>query len=691
MVLTRILPCLVLVACGDDDAPPARDGGTDAGTIDTDAGADAGTDAGVEPLPVDPAFDDSYTEVGRDRVVTTLVETLRPRYGFELYAERGYSRVPLDEFGRLHGQPGEAHMLRNQLALPAGVTIDWTAGDLPGSSRSLFYGFVLADLQYVDQESPVVAPNNNVIGETAYRPHGDLAPHLGDAVVRALAEFNAMREVDMVFALGDCVENAQSNELEWFMTTLNGGELTFDSGDRDDVVPGPNNDATDTFVSAGVPDGVPWISVIGNHDVLANGNFPPGLLDELNSNDAVRMRLSGTLAALGLALPGISTSDRHPAYLAPADRAAFTVNRDAFALSQLPYLPTSFALLGPATIPADPDRVHLTPCEWIERHVDNPHTGTPAGHGFTAEMVANCNAMRAIVTNGAVGGWYALDLVPGAIRALGLALGPVEGGSRGILSRPPPTCMIGGMPCRGDPRYDQVAFLEAELARAETDGVAIIVMSHQPSVDIVTTPAIERFRPLFEADAEVTEIVSRYIPAAPPEAVSGEDFRRILAANEHVIAHIAGHTHANIIRAICADGTERMADGGACDAGPEGQTGYWELTTSGIIDFPHQGRFFEIVHVAANTGAFYLTMLDPRIPEDSLTELGRFISRADIAARLGHAGGLGEATDRNVVLPFVVPDDVAANWMTAMGEDDLASETVLTMEAGSIGTHPVWP
>ncbi len=72
--------------CGDDDSGAMMDAGADAVVVD-DGGADASVDAFVEPpdpLPQDPAFDDAYTGVGDERIVTTLSETYAPRLGLSL-------------------------------------------------------------------------------------------------------------------------------------------------------------------------------------------------------------------------------------------------------------------------------------------------------------------------------------------------------------------------------------------------------------------------------------------------------------------------------------------------------------------------------------------------------------------------------------------------------------------------------
>ncbi len=675
--------------CGDDDSGAMMDAGADAVVVD-DGGADASVDAFVEPpdpLPQDPAFDDAYTGVGDERIVTTLSETYAPRFGWELYVERNLPRVPLEEYGVLHPQPGEPHMVRDQLALPAGVTIDWTPGALPDAARSALHTFVFGDPQIVDVDSPSLQPKNNAGGLPAYRPWGEIIPQMGDALMRAANAFHEQYALDAVIVVGDAIENAQENELDWFLTSMNGGEIQTDSGSRDDVVPGPGNDAYDPFVAAGVPDGVPWVNIAGNHDVLVNGNFPPGLITAVNDSPEAIAALSPLLRVVGLTLPNHSTGTEHRGYLVPENRAMFVVDTEAFDLSQIQYRAAEFRGIPAAEVEADPARATVDICSYVAAHRDA--TGLPAGHGFPDDGGA-CEARIADDPTAPAAGWFTWDVTP-VLRVVALALGPVEGGAEGILARPPIGCMVGGEPCRDDPRYDQIAFLETELERAASENVGVIVMSHQSSQDIVTEPALNSYRSFIEDNELLIGIWNDWVPT-PNEPMSAPAFRRLLASSGVVVAHLAGHNHRHQVRAICANGTFLDGSGdGRCAPGADDETGYWEVTTTGAVDFPHQGRFFEVVHVGGTLGAIYLTVQDMRLPADSLTRRGRFISRAYLASTRGDQGGLAEADDRNLLLPFVLNDGVAAAWTAAELRDEVASETVLAGDAGSLDVHPVFP
>ncbi len=658
----------------------------DAGTEDP---RDASTDAGpapVEPLAVSPQFDADF-DGDRSSIVTTLSETLQPRYVGDYLDELGRMRVPPEEFGALHPQPGEPFSLRAQLP---GAAPDWMPGALPSSARSVHFSFIIADVQLVDQESPALVPSNLQLAPTAFRPHGEWAAALADSLLRSVSAFHEQRPLDMVFSLGDQIEDAQLNELRWFLTLFEGGELSVDSGERDDMVSGPGNDAYDPFVAAGLPEDLPWVGVIGNHDVLVNGIFPVGLIRESNEDADARAALEDLLTTFGGALPGISVAGAHPAYYANEARPAFTITPETFEPSLLPLEPLG---LESHAIPKDPDRAHVDSCEIMDQFRNA--RGLPAGHGYSDSMIADCLAMQEFDPTAPAGGWFTLDLVPDALRLIALSLGPVAGGPSGILARPPDDCVVMGQPCRDDPRFDQVAFLESELDRAAADDVEVIVMSHQVSEELVTEPALELFALFLSEDPAVGPLWQRWVPELN-EAMTPLDFRKLLATNGHVIAHIAGHDHRHEVRAVCPDGTTIENATDECESG-DGSTGYWEVTTSAVVDPPHQGRFMEIVHVEGQLGALYLTVQDPRMPADSLAERGRFLGRAWVAAQTNRFAVDGSATgaapgpkDRNLLLPFSLPKAVADKWTDADFESELASETVLTKPAGKMPSLPVW-
>jgi 3',5'-cyclic AMP phosphodiesterase CpdA len=170
---------------------------------------------------------------------------------------------------------------------------------------------------------------------------------------------------------------------------------------------------------------------------------------------------------------------------------------------------------------------------------------------------------------------YAFDIGPG-VRGIVLDTVQRERGAGGVVT----------------PR--EVAVLRRELARAGDRWV--VVFTHQP---------------LHRLDG-------------------GEPLRRLLAADPHVLAAVAGDTHRNRIVA------QRTPAGG-----------YWSITTSALADFPQQARMLRVRETAGGGAVLETWMLDTAA--DPLADTARALGFLDAQGGRpdGNAGG---RLDRNVRL-----------------------------------------
>ena len=252
--------------------------------------------------------------------------------------------VDSDGNGVLEQGPGEPLRDRTELA----------PRSKPGKVLAVFAQ--LTDAHVTDEESPARVEMLDRLGTpftSAFRPQEALTGQVLDAVVRSV---NRLRP-DGVVVTGDLVDNAQANELRQALGILRGGEVDPGSGgaayegvqaaDNPDpfyyrpevdppAEPGLLREAGQSFVAAGLK--IPWYPLVGNHDLLVQGNVPSTMRIEriaVGSRKVVRLdpsvreavsgrRLSPTrldrLLATGLPGDSIAVSpDPARRQLAPAE------------------------------------------------------------------------------------------------------------------------------------------------------------------------------------------------------------------------------------------------------------------------------------------------------------------------------------------------------------------------------------
>ncbi len=517
-------------------------------------------------------------------------------------------------YARLTTGPGERHVVRTDLGVPAG------AGR--GRRRRGLLAFVqLSDVHIIDAQSPLRVEWTDRFDDpgplpgvglfaSAYRPQEMLSAQIAESMVRAINAIRRGPVTGMRLALaiqtGDNSDNSQYNEVRWNIDLLDGERVRPDSGDlrryegvsdvdplsydpaywhpdrpplgrRPDIakrrygfptVPGLLDAARRPFRAQGLR--MPWYTAFGNHDGLIQGNFPASTL----RLDAVA---TGPLKVIS-----------PPLGLSPQELL------NSLADGSLGDLLGSIGLVpGVRLVTPDRDRRLIARAQIVREHFRT--SGLPRGHGFTEQNRAAGTA------------YYSFDR--GACRFVVLDTVNPNGYADGSLDR------------------TQFRWLQRLLGASA--GKIVMVFSHHTSSSMGN--------PLIGTGADLEP------------RVLGPDVLALLLRHEEVVAWVNGHTHRNEVTA------HRRRGAGAKPGG------LWEINTASHIDWPQQSRIIELADNRDGTLSIFTTMVDHAAPTGR-TGLGSPLALAALARELAANdwhdrtdAGLGTRRDRNVELVTRMP------------------------------------
>ncbi len=277
----------------------------------------------------------------------------------------------------------------------------------PKESEPLLVMHHLSDLHVCDAQSPIRpefldrwadpdSPIREQVGTIGtYRPHSMLSPHVVEAMVQSLNEIKvgplSGYPIDAAIVSGDTTDNAQLNEVNWYLALLDGLPIRPDSGTFEKYE-GVMDDGADHYdVKYWHPHGTPMGRV--DDDARAKYGFPlvPGLLDSCRT----------PFQATGLNVPWFAVHGNHDALLQGTVTPNEAISIEMIGNKRYESLPSSMTLestlgafneTGPANYPASSDASYVEVTADVERralergqfaslHLSSP--GLPIGHGFS--------------------------------------------------------------------------------------------------------------------------------------------------------------------------------------------------------------------------------------------------------------------------------------------------------------------
>jgi len=426
----------------------------------------------------------------------------------------------------------------------------------PNAARLLSF-FAITDIHITDKESPAQVNWlgwNALFGapmSSAWSPVILSSTQVLDAAVQTINALHKKSPLDFGISLGDTVNNAQYNELRWYIDVLDGKMIVPSSGAH----AGANTiDYQKPFQAAGLDKSIPWYQVIGNHDQFFLGTY-------YEFEKTLSAHIGSEVMTCSTNCPATYAGIRETGfYMGVVDGSTFY--GDIIKAGPAADFPTR------PTVVADASRRALASAtssseNWIAEFFKT--TSNPVGHGFNLVEPAH----------GA--GFASYSFQPKSdIPIKIIALDDTCKGS------PDDQTAIYYAGCLDQTRID---WLKAELQEGQDNNKLMIIAAHVP------------VNPQTKLIDDGTRI---------PVFISPSDLGLVAILHNYpnLILWISGHRHINTI-------SSQPYDPAIPGHGPANS--FWEVETASLRDFPQQFRTFDIRRNGDNTISIIVTNVDPAV------------------------------------------------------------------------------
>ncbi len=372
---------------------------------------------------------------------------------------------------------------------------------LPEGNGELWLRFAhVTDTHVLDDESPARVVRLANLFYASWRPQDAYTAQVLDAMIHVLNAYHTgallpRYRLDFVLHTGDTVDNAQHNELQWFMDTMEGRVVTPDSGALDGVdrPVAPEDNPKLAFQAEGLLPEIPWYVMRGNHDTLCVGNFA------IDHSSPYPVEWTAPLLGIVAGAVGLHEIDGCLNALSPTMDISPAVILGDMDLADPVTMKLRRDLIMSGPIPPDLDRQFIDKDRFAQTMLDSP--SLPPGHGFGPDSRWGSSLCYSVRPKADV-----------PIRLIALDT---------VASSPP----------AGLPAYSGVLlrdtferFFKPAVETAQAAGEWVIVATHQPSGD--------------------------FDVPYPARKVGTREFRNYLASQPNVILHLCGHTHRNHYQVI---------------------------------------------------------------------------------------------------------------------------------------------